>query len=76
MRNLPYLSIGIQMPVWFIGIEPSDFADIAERYEEMRDVCERNGVACHPFEDAFGEPLALPVDEATGDGTEEPSDDG
>ena len=67
-RLLPYLSVGIQMPIWIVGIEPSEFSAIGERYEEMRRLCEANGVECHSFELAFGAeiPVAeLPAEEGT-----------
>jgi hypothetical protein len=76
MRNRPYLAIGVQMPVWFVGIEPSDFSEISARYEEMRRLCEENGVECHTFEAAFGEPPRLPVDESDGSAYGWTSDDG
>lgn len=66
-RLLPYLTVGIQMPIWIVGIEPTDFGPIAERYEEMRRLCQENGVDCHPWELAFGAgtPIAeLPAEEA------------
>lgn len=53
-RHIPYLAIGIQMPIWFVGIEPTNFSDIGARYEEMRALCESNGLECHPFETALG----------------------
>lgn len=65
-RLLPYLALGIQMPIWIVGIEPADFGAIGERYEEMRRLCEENGVQCHPWDLAFGAELPvaeLPPDE-------------
>lgn len=62
MRVRPYMSIGIQMPIWIIGIEPEDWTPLKERYEEMHAVCDANGVQCHAFPTVFGieEPLAAP----------------
>ena len=53
-RYLPYLAIGIQMPICFIGIEPDSFDEIGERYEELRALCKEHGLECHPFGDALG----------------------
>jgi len=60
-RHIPYLAIGIQMPIWFIGIEPRDFDAIQEAYEQAQSLCEENDVDCHPFDVALG----APVDNAT-----------
>lgn len=57
-RLMPYLSIGIQMPIWICGIEPDDFDDIRNRYDEMLSVCEKNGVPCISFDDASSAPTA------------------
>jgi hypothetical protein len=54
LRHLPYLAVGFQMPIWFIGIEPNDFQEIGARYEAMRQLCEANGLECHPFATALG----------------------
>jgi len=65
-RALPFLAIGIQMPIWLIGIEPVDFAFIGERYRAMWELCHENGLDCHPFEVALGAEIAvaqLPVEE-------------
>ncbi len=66
-RILPYLRVGIQMPIWIVGVEPTDFGGIGERYEEMWQLCRENGLECHRWEVAFGAdtPIAeLPADEA------------
>jgi hypothetical protein len=60
-RHRPYLAIGVQMPVWMIGIEPSDFTAIGHRYEELRFLCEENGLSCHDFGTALG--AEIEVDE-------------
>ena len=52
--DIPYLAIGIQMPILFIGCKPGDRGLIKARYEEMRALCEANDVACHPFDAALG----------------------
>jgi hypothetical protein len=71
-RLLPYLSIGIQMPIWFIGIEPEDYGPIGERYEEMRKLCEENGLSCHPFDIALGAPI--PVEQESSEAADEAHD--
>lgn len=53
----PYMSIGIQMPLWLVGIEPSDWGTIQAKYEEMQRVCEENNLDCHDFATVFGAPL-------------------
>lgn len=58
-RHRPYLAIGVQMPVWIVGLEPSDFSDIGHRYEEMRLLCEEHGVSCHDFGTALGAEVAV-----------------
>jgi hypothetical protein len=60
-RYLPYLAIGIQMPICFIGIEPDSFDDVGQRYEELRALCVENGIECHPFSDALGVEILDPV---------------
>lgn len=67
MRYLPYLAIGIQMPIWFVGIEPSSFDEIGTRYEEMRALCLANGLECHSFDVAFGAEVPLEAEDAAGD---------
>jgi hypothetical protein len=49
LRAKPYMAIGLQMPVWIIGIEPLSFDSIGERYMEMWELCRTNGVDCHDF---------------------------
>lgn len=57
-KNRPFLAIGVQMPIWIIGIEPDDFEfSIGQRYREMWALCQENGVDCHSWESAFGAPL-------------------
>lgn len=51
---LEYMSIGIQVPVWIIGLQLDGWDPVRDRYEEMREEAEANGVACHTFEDALG----------------------
>jgi hypothetical protein len=62
-RNKPYLAIGVQMPVWIVGIEPDDgFAEIGTQYEAMRALCTANGVDCHSFDTAIGAPKVIAID--------------
>lgn len=55
VRLLPYLAVGIQMPIWIIGIEPADWSPLKSRYEEMLALCQDHGVSCHPFEGVYVE---------------------
>jgi hypothetical protein len=48
-RAKPYMAIGLQMPVWIIGIEPLSFEGIGERYAQMWELCKQNGLDCHDF---------------------------
>jgi hypothetical protein len=73
-RNRPYLAIGVQMPVWIIGMEPADFSNIGHRYEEMRLVCTQNGLDCHPFGVALGADVAV-EEEAGSEGNVSPDED-
>lgn len=52
-RLLPYLAIGIQMPIWFLGIEPDDYSPVKKRYREMQLLCEKHKLACHEFDVVF-----------------------
>jgi hypothetical protein len=57
-KSRPFLAIGVQMPIWIIGIEPDDFEfEIGPRYREMWELCRANGVDCHPWETAMGVPV-------------------
>lgn len=47
---LPYMRAGVQLPTAIIGIDVSDWAPIRRRYDEMRQLVEENGEACHPFD--------------------------
>jgi len=60
-RHLPYLAIGIQMPICFLGFEPNSFEEIGARYEELRELCELNGLQCHPFATALGAEVMDPL---------------
>ena len=60
---LPYMAIGIQMPVWIVGLEPESFQEVKSRYSEMFDVAAANGLECHTFEDVMGLPPEPPPDE-------------
>jgi len=72
-RLLPFMAIGIQMPIWIIGIEPTDFSEIGERYEEMANLCRENGLECHSFDTAFG--ARIGVEEAFVPTAESSADD-
>lgn len=51
LRNRPYLAIGVQMPIWIVGIEPEDFVrGVGARYAEMFELCKKNAVECHSFD--------------------------
>ena len=59
-----YLSIGLQMPVWLVGLDASDWSEIHQCYDEMYQVATANGIDCHPFEvaassDSEAEPDAV-----------------
>ena len=49
-RHIPYLAMGIQMPIWIVGVEPESYDDIGTRYREMHALCVKNGLQCHTFE--------------------------
>ena len=65
LKDIPFLAVGIQMPICFIGIEPDSFDEIGARYEEMRALCIENGVDCHSFEVALG--AEVPVESESAD---------
>lgn len=46
---LPYMRLGIQMPVWIVGIQPSDWSVVEDRYASMEDTATRHGLTCHPY---------------------------
>jgi hypothetical protein len=57
IRNRPYLAIGVQMPMWIVGIEPEDFqSTIRPSYDAMHLLCTANGLQCHGYEAVFGAP--------------------
>jgi hypothetical protein len=72
---IPYMRIGIQMPVWVIGIGPTAWEPVKDRYDLMYRVATENGLSCHPFERIYGSVLepAAPVIE--GDDEVETSDE-
>lgn len=47
---LPAMRLGIQMPIWIIGIEPTDWEPLETKYSEMLKTCEAAGIDCHPYE--------------------------
>lgn len=53
-RHIPYLAMGIQMPIWIVGFEPESFADIECHYGKMHALCAENGLDCHTFEATGG----------------------
>jgi hypothetical protein len=62
---VPYMRIGIQMPVWIVGIEPPTWESVQDRYIEMNIVASENGLECHDFDTIFGsmlEPLVPAID--------------
>jgi hypothetical protein len=76
LRDIPFLAVGIQMPVCFIGIEPSSFDEIGARYEEMRRLCEENGLECHTFETALGADVPVESEPGSGSDVEEEAAEG
>ena len=60
---IPYMRIGIQMPVWVIGIGAAAWEPVKDRYDLMYRVATENGLTCHPFERIYGSTLepAVPV---------------
>lgn len=51
---LPYMKIGIQMPIWIVGIEPADWQPVKARYDEMHTVAAANDLTCHSYDAVFG----------------------
>ena len=70
VADLGYMAIGMQMPVWIIGIEPRSFGAAGTRYEEMRATAEANSVECHTFAAFMGSP-PLPSDELEDESSED-----
>jgi hypothetical protein len=64
---VPYMRIGIQMPVWIAGIEPTTWESVHERYIAMHMVAAENGLECHDFDTIFGSVLEPPVPAIEGD---------
>ena len=64
-RLLPFMRIGLSLPVAVIGLDLSadDWARVAERYREMQEVAEANGVLCRSFEDVRQAPMPDPEQE-------------
>lgn len=61
-RLLPYMAIGIQMPIWVVGLEPADWTPIKIRYKEMQSICFDNDVECHAFDIVFGQEVVVQVE--------------
>ena len=57
------------MPVWIVGIEPTTWGSVQERYIEMNIVASENGLECHDFDTVFGAVLEPPVPAINGDDT-------
>lgn len=53
-RDIPFLAIGVQMPICLLGFEPSSYDAIRSHYEQMRSLCSDNGLDCHSFDVALG----------------------
>lgn len=64
---IPYMRIGVQMPVWVIGLGPADWAPVKDRYDLMYRVATANGITCHPFEQIHGSVLEPPAPLIDGD---------
>jgi hypothetical protein len=62
---LPYLAIGLQLPTVIIGLDltADGWLRVRERYDEMRTVCEAQGLATHSFEAVFGAPDQITLEE-------------
>ena len=50
VRLLPYMRIGLNLPVLIVGLDVEDWAPVKLRYEEMERVATANGVSCHSFD--------------------------
>jgi hypothetical protein len=75
---LPYMRIGIQMPIWIVGIEPPSWDPIKTRYNEMFEVATANGVRCHPFDAVFRatlEPATPLIPDVSSEGDSDAGDD-
>ena len=51
---LPYLRAGVQLPTVIVGLDVSDWTAVRGRYDEMQDLVETNGEACHSFDAVMG----------------------
>jgi hypothetical protein len=63
-RAMPYMALGLQMPVWIIGIEPVSYGRLGERYTELWDLCSDNGLDCHAFDATVHPAEMAPLDQA------------
>jgi hypothetical protein len=63
-RLLPYMGIGLQLPTVVVGLNlnESGWHPVRERYDQMRDLCDANGLDCHPFEAVYGAPEQISFD--------------
>ncbi len=72
---IPYMRIGIQMPVWVIGLEPESWDPVKARYELMLRVALEHGLSCHSFDAVWGATVeAAPLSEQ-GEADEESTGD-
>lgn len=49
-----FLSIGIQMPIWIVGLDITDWSELRNAYNRMHEVATENDVSCHSFDVVFG----------------------
>lgn len=45
-----YLSIGIQMPIWIVGLDIANWDELRASYDNMYAVATENNVPCHSFD--------------------------
>ena len=60
-RLLPFMRIGLSLPVAVIGLDlsPADWHAVADRYAEMQRVAEGNGILCRSFLEVRQAPLPV-----------------
>ena len=51
---LPYMRAGVQLPTAIVGLDVNDWTAVRKRYDEMQDLVESNGEACHSFDAVMG----------------------
>jgi hypothetical protein len=52
-RMLPYFTLVLQMPLWIIGLVPSDMERLRERYAAMYEEAAGHGLECHAWDDVY-----------------------